>query len=256
MRRILSILEKHYRGPVDMEFAVQLEDLHQVKPNPKISILQCRPQAHSEGEDVRLPEKINAEDIVFSTRRMVPHGQIKNIRYVLFVPPEGYFALPTPSARSELGRAISRLNEILAGKTFICIGPGRWGTTNPDLGVHIGYSDIYNTRSLIELSGEGVGSAPDASFGTHFFQDLVEAKIYPLAVFLDDEDVAFNREFFYETPNRLAAIAPGESSLVDCLRLIEVASYRPGSHLELIMDEQAGRAVAFLQPDRGVGEGN
>ncbi len=254
MKRILSILEEHYRGPVDMEFTVYLTDMEQIKPNVQISILQCRPQAHSEGGDVRLPEKIYPEDIVFSTRRMVPHGQVKDIRYVLFVPPEGYYALPTPAARSELARAISRLNEILAGKTFICVGPGRWGTANPDLGVHIGYSDIYNTRSLIELSGAGIGSAPDASFGTHFFQDLVEAKIYPLAVFLDDEDVAFNREFFYDAPNCLTKIAPGESGLEDCLRLIEVTSFRPGSHLELIMDEQAGRAVAFLQPDHGLGE--
>ena len=120
--------------------------------------------------------------------------------------------------------------------------------------MHISYSDIYNTRSLVELSGAGVGSAPDASFGTHFFQDLVEAKIYPLAVFLDDDDVAFNREFFYEATNSLAMIAPGESELEDCLYLIEVSTYRPGYHLELIMDEQEGRAVAFLQPDHGLGE--
>lgn len=253
MRRILSILEEHYRGPVDMEFAAYLTDMHQTQPNVQISILQCRPQAYSEGEDVRLPEKIDPDDIVFSTCRMVPHGQIKDIRYVIFVPPEGYFTLPTPAARLELGKAISRLNEILAGKTFICVGPGRWGTINPDLGVHISYSDIYNTRSLIELSGEGIGTAPDASFGTHFFQDLVEAKIFPLAVFLDDEDVVFNRKFFYETPNSLATIAPGESNLKDCLRVIEVASFRSGSHLELIMDEQEGRAAAFLQPDHGSG---
>ncbi len=254
MKRILSILEEHYRGPVDMEFAVYLTDLHQMQPNVEISILQCRPQAQSGGEDVHLPEKIHPEDIVFATHRMVPHGQVKEIRYVVFVPPEGYYSLPTPAARSELGRAIGRLNEKLAGKIFICVGPGRWGTSNPDLGVRIGYSDIYNTRSLIELSGEGMGAAPDASYGTHFFQDLVEAKIFPLAVFLDDQDVVFNREFFYDTPNRLAKIAPGEKNLEDCLRLIEVGSFRAGYHLELIMDEQEGRAVAFLQPDLGPGE--
>ena len=254
MKRILAILEEHYRLPVDMEFAVFLTDLQQLQPNVEISILQCRPQAHREGENVHLPEKISSEDIIFATHRMVPHGQIEKIRYVLFVPPEKYHALPTPAERSKLGRAIGRLNEILAGKTFICVGPGRWGTTNPDLGVHIGYSDIYNTRSLVEISGGGVGSAPDASFGTHFFQDLVEAKIYPLAVFLDDEDMVFNRAFFYDAPNSLASIAPGESDLEDSLRLIEVAEYRPGYHLEVVMEEQAGRAVAFLQPDFGVGE--
>jgi hypothetical protein len=146
------------------------------------------------------------------------------------------------------------MNQILAGKNFICVGPGRWGTTNPDLGVHISYADIYNTKSLVEMAGAGIGPAPEPSFGTHFFQDLVEANIYPLAVYLDDEDVVFNRDFFYETPNSLTKLAPAESSLEDCLRLIEVETFCPGHHLELIMDEQAGQAVALLSSERGSGE--
>jgi hypothetical protein len=254
MKRILSILEEHYRGPVDMEFTVDLINPHQMQPNPQIAILQCRPQAYAEGSDARLPEKIQKENIIFSTRRLVPHGRVKKIRYVIFVSPEGYYSLPTPAARSELGRAIGRLNEILVDETFICVGPGRWGTTNPDLGVHIGYADIYNTRSLIELTGEGIGLAPDASFGTHFFQDLVEANIYPLAIFLDDKLESFNREFFYNSANSLAEIAPSDSSLSDYLRLIDVTKFRSGHHLELIMDEQAGRAVALLQPDHLLAE--
>jgi hypothetical protein len=225
-----------------------------LQPNVQISILQCRPQAQSDGGEARLPEKIRDADVVFSTRRLVPQGQVKEIRYVLFVSPEGYYALPTPAARSEIGRAVGRLNQLLAGKTFICLGPGRWGTTNPDLGVYIGYADIYNTRSLVELAGKGIGLVPEPSFGTHFFQDLVEANIYPLAVDIDDDDVIFNRDFFYKTPNSLTKIAPSESGLEECLRLIEVKSFRPGYHLELIMDEQAGQAVALLKSDRRVVE--
>ena len=93
-------------------------------------------------------------------------------------------------------RAIGRLNAALEDNIYIAVGPGRWGTSSPDLGVHIGYADIYNTQALIELSGEGVGTAPEPSFGTHFFQDLMEAQIYPLAVYLDDEDAIFNRNSF------------------------------------------------------------
>jgi hypothetical protein len=249
MKRILSILEEHYNGPVDMEFTVELTNVNDRQPNPRISILQCRPQAYAFESDARLPENIPQENIVFSTNLLVPHGRVRDIRYVIFVAPESYYALPTPAERSELGRAIGRLNEILAEQTFICVGPGRWGTTNPDLGVNIGYADIYNTSSLVEITGEGIGSAPDASFGTHFFQDLVEANIYPLAVFLDDERASFNRKFFYNATNSLEKIAPNESGLEKCLCLIDVASYYPGYQLELIMDEQEGRAVAFFQPD-------
>ncbi|MBN1667308.1 MAG: PEP/pyruvate-binding domain-containing protein [Anaerolineales bacterium] len=249
MKSMLNILEEHYRAPVDMEFAIYLQNVHQATPDIEISLLQCRPQAHNEETSAHLPDDLSEENIVFSTRRMVPQGQVNQIRYVLFVPPEGYYALPTPADRAKLGRAIGRVNKIMHRKTFICIGPGRWGTTNPDLGVPIGYADIYNTRSLVELAGEGVGPAPEPSFGTHFFQDLVEAHIYPLAIFLEDEDAVFRREFFYETPNKLEIIAPQEAELAGALRLIDVSSYRPGHHLELIMDEQAGQAVAFLQAD-------
>jgi len=141
------------------------------------------------------------------------------------------------------------LNAALEGQTFICIGPGRWGTNNPDLGVHIGYADIYNTRALVEITGSGIGSAPEASFGTHFFQDLVESNIYPLAVYLDDEDVIFNKNFFYKTPNRLGDFLSDDGGLDKCLRLIEVSSFRPKHHMELVMDNDQGRASAFLEHD-------
>lgn len=250
MREILQRLETHYQTPVDTEFTVHIRNPFNVQPDVEICLLQCRPQSQFQESVVEIPKNLARERIILSTRRMVPQGQVGNIRFVLFVTPEGYYSLPTAAARADLGRAISRLNTILSGKTFICVGPGRWGTSNPDLGVRIGYSDIYNTRALVELAGKEIGSgAPEPSFGTHFFQDLVEAHIFPLAIYLDDEDVIFNRDFFYSPPNRLERFLPDESELSDCLRIIEVASFRPGNHLELLMDTTKGRAIAYLSPD-------
>lgn len=249
MRAILNLLEQKYKRPVDIEFAINITESLSDQPGVKIALLQCRPQSQAKESDARLPDNLNEDKIIFSTRRMVPHGYVSNIRYILFVSPEGYYSLPTPAARSELGRAIGRLNEILAGEIFICIGPGRWGTSNPDLGVYIGYADIYNTRALIELSGSGIGPEPEPSFGTHFFQDLVEADIFPLAIFVDDKDVVFNRDFFYHTKNQLSDLSPQDAHMADSLRLIEVSSYHQGSHLELVMDSGKGQAVAFLQED-------
>jgi hypothetical protein len=251
MRSILNLLEDKYQRPVDTEFALYITDPDSLNPGIKIALLQCRPQSQAEQSDVRLPDNLQEENIIFSTRRMVPHGHVRKIQYVLYVSPEGYFALPTPAARSELGRAIGRLNQVLADKTFICIGPGRWGTTNPDLGVHIGYADIYNTRALIELAGQEIGPEPEPSFGTHFFQDLVETDIFPIAIYLDDEDVVFNQDFFYNTPNQLAVLAPNEASLENCLRLIDVSTFRPGHHLELVMDSGQDQAVGFLKDSGG-----
>jgi hypothetical protein len=246
MRRLLQLLEKHYRSPVDTEFTIQVDENAGSKAEVQICLLQCRPQSHLKESLAQLPPALYPEDIVFSTRRMVPRGAIEGIRYVLFVTPECYFALPTQEARAKIGRAIGRLNAALAGQVFICVSPGRWGTNNPDLGVKVGYSDIYNTRALVELTGHGIGVAPDPSFGTHFFQDLVESNIYPLAIYLDDEDVLFNRGFFYDTPNSLARVLPRYKEAADCLRLIDVADFRPGAHMDLIMDDDQGRAVAYL----------
>jgi hypothetical protein len=250
MRRMLKILEKNYKSPVDTEFTIHIREPQSLKPSLEISLLQCRPQSHLKGTVAHLPNTLFNEDIVLSTRRMVPHGTVNDICYVIFVNPESYFSLVTTTQRREIGRAVGRLNAILAGKTFICIGPGRWGTANPDLGVYISYSDIYNTRALVELAGKGIGSAPEPSFGTHFFQDLVEAHIFPLAVYLDDDDAIFNRDFFYHTPNRLLDFAPRETGLEKVLRLISVGDFRIDHHLDLVMDNEKGRAVAFLSQDQ------
>ncbi len=249
MRNALKLLEEHYKAPVDTEFTVQVLEPLSTQPSVKITLLQCRPQSAIADQEARLPENLPERDIIFATRRMVPRGVVNQIRYVLFVTPQGYFNIPSQAMRNKLERAISAINTALKGHVFICVGPGRWGTSTPDLGVHVGYGDIYNTRALIELSGKGVGTAPEPSFGTHFFQDLMEAHIYPLGIYLDDSDVTFNQEFFYSTPNRITEWINLDPALLDALRLIHVDDFAPGHHLNLVMDDDHGRAVAFLSQD-------
>ncbi len=250
MRQALAILEEEYNSPVDTEFTVQVTDPQTINPGVRIPLLQCRTQSHinTQEEPALTPTDLPAQDIVFSTRRMVPHGVISEIRYILFVTPEGYFSLPSASERSRLQRAISQLNEALKDQAFICIGPGRWGTSTPDLGVHVAYGDIYNTKALIELSGQEIGTSPEPSFGTHFFQDLMEAHIYPLAIYLVDPDVVFNRSIFYATPNRLSErYKNADPSLLNVLRLIDIQDYRRDHTLKIIMDDEEGRATGFLE---------
>ncbi len=250
MRTILATLEKHYGSPVDTEFTAEIVDPQAAQSEVCITLLQCRPQsALSEGGEVDLPALLNPADVVFATHRMVPRGKVTGIRWVLFVPPQGYFALESPTERNRLERAIGRLNAALKDETFICVGPGRWGTSTPDLGVSIAYGDIYHTRALVELTGRGVGPDLEPSFGTHFFQDLMEAHIYPLNINLDDRDSVFNRNFFDKTPNRLPDFLAANKTLLSTLRLLKVDDFRPGHGLSLVMNDDAGKAVAFLQED-------
>jgi hypothetical protein len=255
MRDALDLLETHYESPVDTEFTVEIPEPNLLKPDVRITFLQCRPQSHiQETAQAKLPRELLEKDIIFSTQRMVPQGVVQGIRYVMFVSPEGYFSISTQAERTKLERTISQLNAALKDETFIAVGPGRWGTSTPDLGVHVAYGDIYNARALVELSGESIGTSPEPSFGTHFFQDLMEAHIYPLAVFLDDRDVIFNHDFFEKTPNKVLKFISIDKRLTRTLRLLAVKDFRPGHHMDLVMDGQKGRAVAYLVPDEERGD--
>ncbi len=244
MRYLLNTLEKEYKSPVDVEFTADILE-ENGKPEIKFSIIQCRPLSYLKEENqVSLPTNIDPEKKIFSSSIMVAGGWLEEINYVVFVPPESYFTLPSQSARNKLERAIGKLNTALAGECFIAVGPGRWGTSNPDLGVHVEYSDVFNCKALVELSGKGIGPAPEPSLGTHFFQDLLEGQIFPLATYIGQD--SFNRAFFYDTPNRLAEWIEAPPALFDRLRLIKVTDYMPDHHMELVMNGLEGRALAFL----------
>jgi hypothetical protein len=243
LSKILRLLGEHYHGAVDLEFTAQVSDPKVDKPAVKISLLQCRPQSQlQETMSIPLPQKLPAEKVVFSSNSAA--GLFAE--HPAWIVTRGYYALPTVAARNEIGRIISRLNSILVEKSFICVGPGRWGTENTDLGVYVGYSDICNAGALVELTGKGVGAAPEPSLGTHFFQDLMEAQIFPVSVPIDQEATLFNRDFFYKTPNMLQDLVTTSDTIAWCLRLIEVESYQAGHHLELIMDGEKSEALAFL----------
>ncbi|MBI3737816.1 MAG: PEP/pyruvate-binding domain-containing protein [Chloroflexi bacterium] len=250
LSKMLRLLKEHYRAAVDIEFTVQIPDPDSIQPEMIFSLLQCRPQSRlQEAKSVPLPKDLPAENIVFSSNFLVPQGYLPHIHYVIYVSPEAYYALPSVAARNEVGRMIGRLNTILAEKSFICVGPGRWGTENTDLGVYVGYSDICNAGALVELAGKGIGAAPEPSLGTHFFQDLMEAQIFPVSIPVDQKGTIFNQDFFCNTANKLQGLVEANESIAGCLHLIDVASYKPVHHLELIMDGEKSEAVAFLVPD-------
>jgi hypothetical protein len=253
LSKMLRLLEEHYHNAVDMEFTVRVPDPYSLPPQVQITLLQCRPQSIlKEAVAGKIPEHLEKEDIVFSTHFMVPRGQLENIRHILFVLPETYYSLETDKARKDLGGMISKLNAALPEKSFICVGPGRWGSLNTDLGVYVCYSDICHTGALVELSGKGVGVAPEPSLGTHFFQDLMEAQIFPLAVNLDEPETTFHRDFFYDSPNCIRKWISCNEESCKALRLIAVGDYRMGYHVNLAMDDEAGLAVAYLSPDKAI----
>ena len=114
----------------------------------------------------------------------------------------------------DVGRAVGRLNKLLPKRQFILIGPGRWGSRGDiKLGVPVTYSDINNSAMLIEVARQKGNYLPDLSFGTHFFQDLVEASIRYLPLYPDDPH-GF-KELFLRHRARLAELLPEFSRLAE-----------------------------------------
>lgn len=243
MKAILSTLNKEYDFPVDTEFAITLAP-GASKPTLKFHLLQCRPQSSMKGKTARpVPTGIPAHDRLFTVTQMVPQGEIDNINYIIYVDPLRYSQLGGDTGQcKEIATITGRLNKLLEGQGFIMLGPGRWGSANPELGVPVTYADIYNAEALVEISVPQQGIIPEPSYGTHFFQDLVEAEIYPLAVYLGEGGDVLNHEFLNRAQNHLASWLPEAARYCDCIKLIHIPSERPGYHLQVVMDGERGLA--------------
>ncbi len=250
MRTALMRLENGYRMPVDIEFAVEIIPDYP-EASYKLHILQCRPLSRrEEGEAVQIPDDIPEQDILLRTKGLIPDGRVEGVRYVLFVDPVAYRTIRESAVRLEIGRAIGRLNGRLAGSSFVLMGPGRWGSANIELGVRVTYADIFNTRALVEIAVPGADGSPELSYGTHFFQDLVEGGIHALPMHLDQADSKFNWSFFQESPNLLAQMSPRDAGLEAYLRVIDVTAQAPGRQLTILMDGTRDLAVGFLAAQR------
>jgi hypothetical protein len=176
------------------------------------------------------------------------------ITHIVYVVPEEYGKLPDHEAMAEVGQAVSRLNRLLPKRRFILMGPGRWGSRGDiKLGVPVTYADINNTAVLIEVARKTGTYLPDLSFGTHFFQDLVEAQIRYLPLYPDDVDVIFNELFLLGTDNMLAELTPEFAHLSDCIRVINVPAVSGGDVLRVYMNADQDAALAVLQPEEDAG---
>ena len=185
--------------------------------------------------------------MIFASTRLVPDGIVPRIEYVVYVSPARYAAIPDYTTKYEVGRVIGRLNKKLEGHRYIVIGPGRWGSANIDLGVKVSYADIYNTLMLLEVAFAGPEGTPEVSYGTHFFQDLVEANIYALPLYPDEEGTLFNFSFFEDTANVLSTFLPDDEPYARYVKVIDVQAATGGRLLEVVMNAEQEKAVGYVR---------
>ena len=243
IKDVLTTLARTLGGPVDVEFAVT--ELGRGAEGFGLHLLQCRPQSNLRaGGSVALPQGLRDEQVLFRATRMIPRGHVDQVEYLVYVPPEAYRAIREDGTRAEVARLVGQLNARLAGMRFILLGPGRWGSSNSRLGVPVGYAEIYNASALVELGSGPEGARPDPSFGTHFFQDLFEAQIYPLAISTSNEGDWLNEAFLEQAANCLPELIPDRQAMAEIVRVIRIPRERPGFTLTLAMD--GTRAVAYF----------
>lgn len=227
LRDALRALEKAYAYPVDVEFTINVSD----DDTWRISLVQCRPlQTRGLGKAVEIPRLDDPRDCLMATRGNFMGGNVRlPLKYVIAVRPTPYLAMGQQQ-RYAVARLIGQLNRRLKGQDFMLMGPGRWGTTTPSLGVPVIFTEICHASVLCEFTYAEGNFRPELSYGSHFFQDLVETGIFYVAVFEGQRGTVFNPEWIHQRPNQLAELEPEWAEFSD---VVHVARF---DDLELYSD--------------------
>lgn len=245
MHRMLKKLESIYNYPVDTEFTLNFT----AEDRFKINLLQCRPfQTLGPARNVRFPEQVAPSDVLLEMKGNFLGGSIsQTIRRIIFVEPEAYINLPL-NRKYDIARLVGRLNRQIRNKhqcPTILLGPGRWGTTTPSLGVPVSFSEINHMTVIGEIAYSDGNLMPELSFGTHFFQDLVETGIFYVAVFPQHQDVRFNADRLKLLPNMLEKHAPSQSHYAPVVKVYDVDSL----NLSFTADVFSQHLMCYYAPD-------
>jgi len=224
LREMLDVLEKVYAYPVDVEFTINETSDRQLKLN----LLQCRPlQTKGLGQKIQFPDIKDYRNVLLESNGNFMGGNVHlSIKHIIYVYPEAYAQL-TYQERYEIARVIGQLNRALKEEVqqgIALIGPGRWGTTTPSLGVPVHFSEISNISVLAEVAFENAGMIPEISYGSHFFQDLVEANIFYVAILPHHEQTAYNPAMIENAENRLVNILPDQGRWESIIHVVELSS--------------------------------
>jgi Pyruvate phosphate dikinase, AMP/ATP-binding domain len=168
---ILDIGKEALGTPVEIEYAVDLNK--DENGNSSFYLLQIKPLLGSSGEYHINKNEINEENVVIYAEKSMGNGRIENLQDIIFVKPESFDNTKT----KEIVVEIEELNNVFRGKgkNYILIGPGRWGTKDPFIGIPVGWAQISRAKVIIETSLEGFPL--DASLGSHFFHNVTSMNV-------------------------------------------------------------------------------
>ena len=220
MRDILKTLERVYGNPVDIEYAVNFDEDGEFVVN----LLQCRPlYVAAEGHSVDL-NSVQLEktffDIVDSS---MGSSGFRDVDVVIQVDPVLYYEYPY-AKKYDAATAVGIVNRYYrdSGKNVMLLSPGRIGTSSPELGVPVAFGDISNFSEICEVSDSRAGYMPELSYGSHMFQDLVEAEICYNAIFNNQKTLVYDPEFFVGQADLFPMICRDYPELCGMIRVYEM----------------------------------
>ena len=209
MRQMMHLIQQEYGEPVDIEFTINVSENREYM----INLLQCRPlQVLQDTGGITVPEDVPEENILLETRG-ASMGLSRKIRLdmIVYVDPVKYYHLTYPK-KTEIAVLIGKINWKYReqGKHMLLMVPGRIGTSSPELGVPTAFSDISGFDAICEMAESRAGYNPELSYGSHIFQDLVEAQILYMAMFPGSRTLHFRPELLNRVPNIIPEIPEGE----------------------------------------------
>lgn len=242
---IFKSLEEGFGFPVDVEFAVRVDD--DLK-DAYFYLVQARPLSQrSSMAPHPIPRDVPDKDKLFTATKNVSSAVIHNIEYIVYIDSFEYDRWPV-NDRHEVARVVGRLNRMLNGKTFMLMGPGRWGSAKVELGVPTKYSEISNCAILVEIARKTENYVPEVSFGTHFFQDLIEDCIVYMPLYPDDPGIVFNEDFLRKH-NLFRQFLPDyyHASYEPLIRVVHIPTVAGGRLATAVMNGEIEEALIYIK---------
>ena len=222
LRAMLAQLHAAYRHPVEIEFALNVL----ADGDYRVNLLQCRPlQVRRLDRNVsveppaNLPRLFEAQGAVIGPSRVVRPDRL------IYIAQSRYAEL-RQDGRLEVARLVGAINQASADRTTVVLGPGRWGTRDPWLGVPVNFNEINRVAALCEVVAMNDNLIPDVSLGTHFLNELIEADMLYFALFPTRAGNRIDEAGILNRPNRLRELVPNASRLD---AVVHVVDFDPGA---------------------------
>jgi len=244
MQKILAMLEKEYGNPVDIEFTVNFSE----SGDFVVNILQCRPLQVCISDPVSLPKHVNPDEVLFDlSKSAMGRSRDEKIDFIITVDPQAYYEFPY-AQKDAVAHQIGKINQHFKDyqQNILLMVPGRIGTSSKELGLPVTYADISNFNALCEVAYRQAGYNPELSYGSHIFQDLVEADIFYGALLEDPQTTVYHPDRLMHEKEIYASILAPDEAMQKIIKVYDVSE----KNLQLTFDMLNARAICRFEPPR------